>query len=86
VRPRPKTPTFVAVDSASAEMPRRSVLLVKVSVEGRTLEVRSQVPSDDPEFERKAREFAAGVEWNPATNDGKPVVAWTQWPFAPVHP
>jgi len=84
VRPRAVGPTFVTVPSSWAILPNPSQLLVKVSAQGRTLEVRPLRPSNDPEFERMARSFAAGVTWRPAEKNDKPVTAWTPWQFVPV--
>jgi hypothetical protein len=84
VRPRPVGPTFVTVPSSWSTLPNPSQLLVKVSAQGRTLEVRPLRPSNDPEFERMARRFAAGVTWRPAEKNDLPVTAWTPWQFVPV--
>jgi serine/threonine protein kinase len=86
VRPRPVGPTFVRVPADWNPMPSSSRLLIRVSETGRTLEVRRLRPSDRRDFEVMARQFAAAVEWRPATKDGRPVVGWTPWEFRPVKP
>ena len=85
VRPRPVGPTFVTVPAGWTQLPSSSRLLIRVSPEGKTVEVRSRRPSDNPEFEALAREFAAGIDWHPATKDGRPVGGWTPWEFRPVR-
>jgi hypothetical protein len=85
VRPRPVGPTFVTVPADWAELPSSTRLLIRVSTQGKTLEVRGLRPSDNREFEALARQFAAGIDWHPATKDGLPVMGWTQWEFRPVQ-
>ncbi len=83
VRPRPLGPTFVPLPPEVQGIPRPTVLLVYVSAEGQTQQVREFTPSNDLVFERVARRFARAVRWKPAEKDGKPVAGWTQWSFAP---
>jgi hypothetical protein len=82
-RPRPVIAPFVALTAGVEGIPRASVLLVKVSPEGKTLEVRPFNPSNDATFEQLARRYAATMEWRPATKDGVAVTAWTQMAFPP---
>jgi predicted Ser/Thr protein kinase len=85
VRPRPVGPTFVTVPASWAELPSSTRLLIRVSTQGKTLEVRGLRPSDNREFEALARQFAAGIDWHPATKDGVSVMGWTPWEFRPVQ-
>jgi hypothetical protein len=64
--------------------PRPSVLWVRVSPEGKTMEVRRFRPSNDAAFERDVRAFAMELAWQPAIKDGVPVEAWTQMEFRPA--
>jgi hypothetical protein len=82
-RPRPVLAPFVLVTPDVIGVPRASVLLVKVSAEGKTLEVRQFNPSNDPAFEQLARRYAETMEWRPATKGGVPVIGWTQMAFRP---
>jgi serine/threonine-protein kinase len=82
-RPRPVNPPFVPLTAGIEGTPRSSVLLIKVSAEGRSLEVRAFNPSNDAAFERLARDYAATMEWRPATKDGVAVMGWTQMAFPP---
>jgi hypothetical protein len=75
----------VTVPADWAELPSSTRLLIRVSTQGKTLEVRGLRPSDNREFEALARQFAAGIDWHPATKDGLPVMGWTQWEFRPVQ-
>jgi hypothetical protein len=56
---------------------------IKVSPEGRTLDVQRLRPSNDEAFEVTARDFAWSLTWHPALKDGAPVEAWTQMIFPP---
>ena len=82
-RPRPVNPPFVPLTAEIEGTPRSSVLLIKVSTEGKSLEVRPFNPSNDAAFERLARQYAATMEWRPAQKDGVAVVGWTQMAFPP---
>jgi hypothetical protein len=86
VRPVPRTPTFVPVPPDAQGQPAPSVLWVKVSPAGETLDLRSAVPSSDPAFERDVRAFARQLAWRPAMKGARPVEAWTQWKFDPARP
>jgi hypothetical protein len=82
-RPKPVSPPFVPLPEGTTGSPRPSLLWVKVSAEGRTLDLRRLGPSDDSTFERAARDFVWTVTWHPALKDGAPVEAWTQMLFPP---
>jgi hypothetical protein len=82
-RPKPVSPPFVPVPADAEGLPRPSLLWVKVSTDGKTLEVRSLRPSSDPAFERDVRAFAEQLSWYPASKGGEPVEAWTQMIFRP---
>jgi serine/threonine protein kinase len=82
-RPKPVNPPFVPLPDGMTGSPRPSLLWVKVSAEGRTLDLRRLRPSDDSTFERAARDFVWTVTWHPALKDGAPVEAWTQMLFPP---
>ena len=84
-RPKPVNPPFVAVPPDSKAGPRPSLLWVKVSAEGRTVDIRRLRPSDDPAYEREVRNFVWTVTWHPALKDGAPVEAWTQMLFPPAQ-
>jgi len=83
-RPKPVAAPFVPVPSDATEAPPRpSLLWVKVSPEGKTMEVQPIRPSNDAAFERDVRAFADQLSWYPATKGGEPVEAWTQMIFRP---
>jgi hypothetical protein len=83
-RPKPVNPPFVPLPDGAAETPRPSLLWVKVSTEGRTVDVSRLRPSNDTTFERAVRNFVWSVTWHPALKDGTPVEAWTQMLFPPA--
>ena len=83
-RPKPVNPPFVPVPEEITETPRPSLLWVKVSTEGRTVDVSRLRPSNDTVFERAVRNFVWSVTWHPALKDGEPVEAWTQMLFPPA--
>ncbi|HEU5042272.1 MAG TPA: serine/threonine-protein kinase [Gemmatimonadales bacterium] len=82
-RPKPVNPPFVPVPEGIEGTPRPSLLWVKVSAEGRTVDVQRLRPSNDVEFERAVRNFVWTVTWHPALKEGAPVEAWTQMLFPP---
>jgi serine/threonine-protein kinase len=82
-RPKPVTPPYVPVPETVQGTPRASIMWIKVSPEGRTLDVRRLRPSNDEAFEVTARDFAWSLTWHPALKDGAPVEAWTQMIFPP---
>jgi len=84
-RPKPVNPPFVTVPLDAQAAPRPSLLWVKVSAEGRTVDIRRLRPSDDPAYEREVRDFVWTVTWHPALKDGAPVEAWTQMLFPPAQ-
>jgi serine/threonine protein kinase len=84
-RPKPVNPPFVTVPADAQASPRPSLLWVKVSAEGRTVDIRRLRPSDDPAYEREVRNFVWTVTWHPALKDGAPVEAWTQMLFPPAQ-
>jgi hypothetical protein len=84
-RPKPVNPPFVTVPPDAQPGPRPSLLWVKVSAEGRTVDIRRLRPSDDPAYEREVRNFVWTVTWHPALKDGAPVEAWTQMLFPPAQ-
>jgi hypothetical protein len=83
-RPKPVNPPFVPVPEEVTETPRPSLLWVKVSAEGRTVDVARLRPSNDTAFERAVRNFVWSVTWHPALKEGAPVEAWTQMLFPPA--
>jgi serine/threonine protein kinase len=83
-RPRPAAQPFVPVPPDVEGEPRPSVLWVRVSPEGKTMEVRGFRPSNDGAFERDARAFAMELAWQPAIKGGTAVEAWTQMIFRPA--
>jgi hypothetical protein len=85
-RPKPVNPPFVARPADAQPSPRPSLLWVKVSAEGRTVDIMRLRPSNDPAFERAVRNFVWTVTWHPALKDGAPVEAWTQMLFPPAQP
>jgi hypothetical protein len=84
-RPKPVSAPFVAVPPDAQPTPRPSLLWVKVSSEGRTVDIMRLRPSNDPAFERAVRNFVWTVTWHPALKDGAPVEAWTQMLFPPAQ-
>jgi serine/threonine-protein kinase len=85
-RPKPVNPPFVPVPEGVEGDPRASLLWVKVSAEGRTVDVQRLRSSDNADFERAVRNFVWTVTWHPALKDGAPVEAWTQMLFPPQKP
>ncbi len=82
-RPKPVSPPFVPVPADAEGLPQPSLLWVKVSTDGKTLEIQSLRPSNDPAFERDVRAFAEQLSWYAASKGGQPVEAWTQMIFRP---
>jgi hypothetical protein len=82
-RPKPVEAPFVPLPEGLEGTPRPSQLWVKVSAEGRTVDIRRLRPSDDAAFEQAARDFAWIIAWHPAMKEGAPVEAWTQMLFPP---
>ena len=84
-RPKPVNPPFVTVPADAGPSPRPSLLWIKVSAEGRTVDIMRLRPSNDPAYEREVRNFVWTVTWHPAVKDGAPVEAWTQMLFPPAR-
>jgi hypothetical protein len=82
-RPKPVTPPYVPIPPTVEGTPRASIMWVKVSTEGRTVDVQRLRPSNDEEFERAVNDFVWILTWHPAVKDGAPVEAWTQMIFPP---
>ncbi len=85
-RPQPLGPTRVAVPSAVVGVPSNVILVVKVSRQGRTLALKTRVPSNEPGFTRAVETHAQSLRWTPAMRDGQPVDGWTQAAFVPETP
>jgi serine/threonine protein kinase len=83
-RPKPVSAPFVPLPADAQPSPRPSLLWVKVSAEGRTVDIMRLRPSNDPAFERAVRNFVWTVTWHPALKGGAPVEAWTQMLFPPA--
>ncbi len=83
-RPKPVNPPFVPLPPEVQGTPRPSLLWVKVSAEGRTVDIKRLRPSNDLIFERAVRNFVWSVTWHPALKAGAPVEAWTQMLFPPA--
>ena len=83
-RPVPLSAGVISIPS-EAMMPRPSILYVKVSREGKTLDARILTNSNDPTFDQQALELAKRLQWNPAQKNGEPVEAWVQWLCQPVR-
>ena len=84
-RPNPVRPPFVPVPADTQTSPTPSVLWVKVSTEGRTIDIQQLRPSSDAAFEREVRDFAWAMTWHPALKNSAPVEAWTQMKFPPAR-
>ena len=82
-RPKPVNAPFVPVPEGVEGTPRPSLLWVKVSAEGRTVDMQRLRPSDNLEYDRAVRDFVWTVTWHPALKEGAPVEAWTQMLFPP---
>jgi outer membrane biosynthesis protein TonB len=82
-RPKPVNPPFVPLPEGVTGSPRPSLMWVKVSADGRTLDLRRLRASNDSTFDRAASDFVWTVTWHPALKDGAPVEAWTQMLFPP---
>ncbi len=82
-RPKPVSAPFVPVPPDTQVSPTPSVLWVKVSAEGRTIDVQRLTASSDRAFEREAQSFVWTMTWHPALKNGAPVEAWTQMQFPP---
>jgi hypothetical protein len=81
-RPTPLTAPFIFL-APDAEMPRRAILLVHVSADGTTVDVRPFSPSNVESFNIQAQDLASNLRWSPALKDGDPVEAWVQLQVLP---
>jgi len=84
-RPVPLVSTLIPVPADAPIFPRQTILLIRVSREGTTLEARVYSPSNVETFDNQARDMARTLRWNPAQKNGEPVEAWVQWRFQPVR-
>ena len=82
-KPIPLQPTFIRIPAEATETPRAAILLIKVSSEGSTLEVREFVGSNVATFTNQAIDMAKTLRWQPAQKNGDPVDAWVQYQFLP---
>ena len=82
-KPIPLQPTFIRIPAEATETPRAAILLIKVSSEGSTLEVREFVGSNMATFTNQAIDMAKTLRWQPAQKNGDPVDAWVQYQFLP---
>ncbi len=86
-RPRPSDATPPAVPVAEPlQGARPTILMLHVSAQGVTNEVRSLRASNDPGFEMAARRYAQAMQWTPASKDGTAVDAWVQQQLVPTAP
>jgi hypothetical protein len=85
-RPQPLGPNRVRVPDGIEGIPSNVVLVVKVSRQGRTLALKTRVPSNEPAFTRAVEEYAQTLRWTPAMREGQPVDGWTQAAFVPDTP
>ncbi len=82
-KPIPLQPTFVPIPADATETPRAAILLIKVSSDGLTLDVREFVGSNVATFTNQAIDMAKTLRWQPAQKNGDPVDAWVQYQFLP---
>jgi hypothetical protein len=64
--------------------PRPSILWVKVSADGRTIDVQPSQRSSR-QFEELAIRQAESLAWEPATKNGKPVAGWLEVEIRPAR-
>ncbi|HTS89189.1 MAG TPA: protein kinase [Gemmatimonadales bacterium] len=76
----------VPVPAGVQGTPSMVVLVVKVSRQGKTLQIRTRAPSNEPAFTRAVESYADSLRWAPALRDGQPVDGWTQAAFVPATP
>ena len=82
-KPIPLQPTFVPIPAEATETPRPAILLIQVSSDGLTLDVREFVGSNVATFTNQAMDMARTLRWQPAQKNGDPVDAWVQYQFLP---
>ena len=63
---------------------RPTIVWIRVSADGTTLDVRPVRPSDDAGFEQAAYAYARAMKWSPATKGGTSVEGWTQQMLRPA--
>ncbi len=82
-RPTPMTAPYVFLAADAPDMPRLAIVVVHVSADGTTLEVRRFSPSNVESFNVLAQDFAKTLHWSPALKDGNPVESWVQLQVLP---
>ena len=84
VPPRALDAPLVQLTSDIAGTPSPVILLVKVSANGRALEVGPARPPEDPNFYILAIEAARGMSYSPAEKNGQPVESYMEMQFSPM--
>ncbi len=84
VPPRALDAPLVPLTSDIAGTPSPVILLVKISVNGRALEVGPVRPPEDPNFYILAIEAANGMSYSPAEKNGRPVESYMEMQFSPM--
>jgi hypothetical protein len=82
-KPVSLTSTYIPIAADATETPRAAILLIQVSSDGLTLEVREFVGSNVATFTNQAIDMAKTLRWQPAKKNGEPVEAWVQYQFLP---
>jgi hypothetical protein len=77
------TAPYVFLPADAPDMPRLAIVVVHVSADGTTLEVRRFSPSNVESFNVLAQDFAKTLHWSPALKDGNPVESWVQLQVLP---
>ena len=85
-RPLPLGQTRVTVPNGIDGVPSIVILVVKVSRQGRTLAVRTKIPSNEDKFTKAVEDYVQAMHWTPAMREGQPVDGWTQVAFTPDTP
>lgn len=84
VPPRALNAPLVPLTSDIAGIPSPVILLVKVSANGRVLEIGPVRPPEDPNFYILAIEAARGMFYSPAEKNGQPVESYMEMQFSPM--
>lgn len=84
VPPRALNAPLVPLTSDIAGIPSPVILLVKVSANGRVLEIGPVRPPEDPNFYILAIEAARGMFYRPAEKNGQPVESYMEMQFSPM--
>ena len=84
--PTPTVATFILLSPDATEVPRRVILAVHVSADGKTIESRIVFASTVDSITARAVEMAKDLQWTPALKSGEPVEAWVQQQFVPKIP